>query len=199
MYILCPLFLERNAPIKKRLRISHHHIETVEQLRLQRGCTYYTYDMIWYDSIPVFRRKMLGHGRSYPGFRVTLISRYFFAQQSTPPLFWHAAFGPSANSRLRRERVYQLGVSSTAACGSLQIGHPSFLNGGLHLSTSGCCSARNWSKFGTHKMRPQQKKKWTFAFHLRTTTGLHKQSQPAKLGHTPDGMCESVGRTSLQS
>ena len=67
-------------------------------------------------------------------------------------LFQHAAFGPSAGLGLSRERVHQLSVSSTAACDSLQIGRPRFLDRSLHRAFE----VIEWSKLvenWVHKMR----------------------------------------------
>ena len=83
-----------------------------------------------------FRFTMAGHENHIghdpfrphsPGFRLMFdrnrkFSRYFDTLRLDPQLI--RAFS--------RERVHQLGVSSTAACDSLQIARPRILNSGLY-------------------------------------------------------------------
>ena len=69
----------------------------------------------------------------HPHPRVSGFSSLFIAVQLATPLFRHAALNPSIGPCLSRERICQLNVSSTAVCGSIPLGRPQFLKGGLHL------------------------------------------------------------------
>ena len=67
-----------------------------------------------------------------PGFRVTLL-HYLDAYR----LGKFRRYFDTMRVGLGRERLYQLSVSTTAACDSLQIGHAHVLNRDLHLDFQG--------------------------------------------------------------
>ena len=92
----------------------------------------------------------------------------FYRKGKIPPLFLHATPRPSAGLRLGTERGYQLSVSSTAACDSLQVGRPRVLKRRLRLKL--VFRVWNWSKFGVLETKRRTSPNRAFALQLRTAT-----------------------------
>ena len=104
----------------------------------------------------------------------------------------YAEFGPSAGSSLSRERMYQLSVSSTAACVSLEIGHTRVLNAGLHLDFRVMQCSKLVEIWGTQNGTKNDPPKRLHSFADSYYRAHHNHPQPAKLRQTPNGVCEGV-------
>ena len=70
-----------------------------------------------------------------------------------------------------RQRVVRVSVSSTELVILFRLAVRGFSTEAYN-STLRCCSGRNWSKIGVHKMRQKSTPNWTFALHLRTLTAM---------------------------